>query len=474
MPQSFSIPIDKVVDLLGLTRKDPPTRGASSIWVKCPFCEDPGYHMNVDLLKNNYRCVLCSGSEKGLGALDLYGRVAHGVRCETGPGGNSKKLYAQLCKDLDLGKPASVMGAPRKAPVVRGIPKAADEVLNETYSRLLSLPQFALSKEHRNNLLERGLSQETIVRNEYRTVDMKKLRNGTPAEYQMMFMRENLSAEKAKHSRLKNISNDDLMVGLMIADILRRLGCVMSGVPGFFRLRGRWCFLISSGMIIPTRNVKGEIVGLQIRLDSGKKLRYMTVSAKGLPGGVTTGISRTHFPLGNGKIGPDTILLLTEGPLKADVALDLLPKDKNYALMAIQGVNNTSELRELFPYLKQRGVTAINNALDMDRLLKRPVMKASRDIRKLAGDSNLQTRQVFWDYDFAKAKAKELSLLCREHEIPTPKSGDAFVRIGVMANALGDGGVDFDPKWSETTKGIDDYLKIRKKTLPNTSFRSSP
>lgn len=74
---SFSVNIEEVVDFLGLERKPNSRRGADSFDVKCPFCNDGGYHMNIHTTKNTYHCVKCMDStQKKTGVLDLYGRVA--------------------------------------------------------------------------------------------------------------------------------------------------------------------------------------------------------------------------------------------------------------------------------------------------------------------------------------------------------------------------------------------------------------
>lgn len=65
----------------------------------------------------------------------------------------------------------------------------------------------------------------------------------------------------------------------------------------------------------------------------------MTISAKGLPDGVTTDISQAHFPLGNDSLNdPETAVCITEGPLKADAAVELKGNRKIFFIAAARNV----------------------------------------------------------------------------------------------------------------------------------------
>lgn len=320
--QPFSIQIDSVVDLLQLSR-DPKGGGGSSYQVKCPFCGDSKYHMNINTVKNTYYCFSCGGSRTGGGALDLYGRVALGKELIPGKaedGGNGSYLYAKLADALGMQRGvvhyARNNGNSQKD---YGIRPASDENLNRAYSALLNIRELSLTNFHREKLMERGLDRVSIERNGYRSVlpyfDWGSVFWEDAAEYGRLGIYDAAMKYRQLRRQRKNI----LVGGYVVARILERQGISMEGVPGFFRLNDRWVFRLEPGMLIPTRNRDGLIVGLQTRKDDGD-IRYMTVSSKDFPGGVTEKISRAHFPLANAPLTENSKILITEGPLKADVA----------------------------------------------------------------------------------------------------------------------------------------------------------
>ncbi len=452
---SFSIPIDEVVDLLGLER-EPRSAGRESYNVKCPFCGSRKYKMNINTRKNVYRCFVCTPPEaRGLGTLDLYGRAAFGTPCIPGKGGNSAELYEKLCEALHRENPGRIH--PHTLHSDPEIQKADDADLDRTYSALISLPYLSLSEKHRENLIRRGLSEEAISRNGYASIDrnlswLKKA--GT----------EQLEA-KNSYPLLKNCSDRQILAGLAIADDLsHNYGCSLERVPGFFLFEGRPCLRVDYGMIIPTRNPLGQIVGIQFRKDSGS-LRYMTLSSKGLPGGVTTGISGIHFPIGNSPVWSENCkVLLTEGPLKADVARSLLDYG-NFALIALQGVNSTSGLRNIFRQLREAGVSRVYSALDMDKLCNANVRRAEDALRKLAAECGIRMPELNWDTYYAEKKRNELRKLAAGNAVTVPKDSNPFTEIRNLAIALEARGIDHSNAageihhyWSPETKGIDDYL----------------
>lgn len=455
------IGIVDVVDLLGLERNPRrPEGNGISFWVRCPFCGSKGYKMNINVAKDQYRCVVCSQAEKGLGFLDLYGRAKYGVRCQSGKGGNSKKLYHQLLDDLNIPVSKRERKRPVRPPIprVKVIKRASDDKVSNAYTALLDLqPLKTLSVGHRSNLLARGLSKQDILCNGYRTFSLEKfvpyISNGRVVG---IYQDEGLEAIKEQLGPIKHTSSDYIKAGLVIGNLLRQKGVKMEGVPGFFKLGTRWCFRFQEGMAIPTRNIDGKIVSIQMRLDNSK-LRYMTVSSSGLPEGVNEGISRIHFPLMNAEIGPGTKVYLTEGPLKADVALSLGGYGQA-AYLAIQGVNNTSELPALLSLLKERGVGTIYNALDMDRLTNPNVAHGSKAIRKMAHDAGLRMKDCFWDVRTALNSEMYLAKMCEQHGISVPKTKNIYIKIGQMTEALYRAQVETPHEWQSEYKGIDEYL----------------
>lgn len=469
--------IAEVVDLLGLER-DPKSRSRDTFNVKCPFCNDKKYHMNINTKKNVYRCVLCSGDDKHTGILDLYARVRLGKRHEPGPTGNGKELCDALLKDLGCERgPHDYRNRKKAPPKVRldAVPSckiAPDNVLDQAYNALFSFPPFALTKQHHDNLVRRGLSNQLIERNGYRSIPEDFSWIQSCPKMAAIYRKLGLNEEKKNWPRLERTPTDAMIGGLIVADYMQQQGAKLEGVPGAFRIKGRWCFLLEPGMMIPTRNPNGQIVSIQRRTDSGK-LRYLTLSSKDLPYGVTEGIARVHFPLGNQ--GPDAAIdtMLTEGPLKADVASALYGKPS--FIMAIQGVNNQKDLPAIFHQIHGMGVTTIYNAFDMDKLCNANVRRPSKALAKKIKDAGMQFVQRCWDSDYAQTKWWELHNLCAEYGIYVQsKSPYVFPQIADMADALDsahiphsvkvdENGEEQNDYWTDETKGIDDYLLAKKK-----------
>lgn len=465
--------IDEVVELLGLEIDPKSNRNSDTYNVRCPLCGDKKFHMNINRRKNAYYCVLCTGDSKKTGVLDLYGRVRFGTPLI--PGTNGKELKSKLLEELGRGGPTASpynnqrggRFTPAALPDIPVSKLASDEDLHKTYSVLLRFNVFKLSNEHFRNLVKRGLSKEIIIRNGYRTVPNDFSWVSKYKKFTDIWKRDKLYEVKNKFSRIKRLDDKQLIAGLILADVLLAKGCVLEGIPGIFQMKGYWCVLLEPGMLIPTRNKDGLIVGIQTRKDSGN-VRYITLSSKGLPYGPSEGISRTHFPIGN--YGPDenTPVILTEGPLKADVASYLYGSPTYF--IAVQGVQNTRELPEIFNQLKFFGVTDIQIAFDMDRLCNKNVRKATTSIMKKIKDAGLNMRQKFWDTEFAAKKWAELHELCQKMNVSYDnKSSSVFVQIGSMAAALdeimvehsiihNEDGTEAKNYWSDKTKGIDDYL----------------
>lgn len=467
MSQQFSIAIDRVVDLLGLER-DPRRQKATSYNVRCPFCGDTKYRMNINTEKNTYNCVHCAGEKTGGGALDLYGRVALGTPLIPGKardGGNGNVLYKQLAEALKIAQPVDFRERIAAQPEVHAIYPASDDALDKCYSALLNLKLFKLTDEHKAKLMKRGLNEESIVRNEYRSVPEDCSWVNGNRKLVKEFRQTGILESLPNHKKIKN--REQVIAGYLVGRKLTRLGISMKQVPGFYCVNGHWIFQWEAGMLIPTRNRKGQIVGIQARKDTGN-LRYKTLSSKGLPEGVTDGISRVHFPLANSKLEPKTSVYLIEGPLKADVTAHLMGGNSFFA--AIQGVNNQNGLADFFEEMKTAGVATLYNAFDMDKLTNSHVAAAGRSLRKKAEKSGIKVKMKLWDEDYARIKWLELMPLCRYHHIKVNMQPDNyFTAVGALAEELHKKGIvhsvtfsaDGKPTkhyWSDETKGIDDFL----------------
>lgn len=196
---------------------------------------------------------------------------------------------------------------------------------------------------------------------------------------------------------------------------LQRDGHVLDGVPGFFRCKdGKGDFMfhaITKGIIMPQVNYQNQIVGLQIRKDDEAllyredledyepKCTWFTSSGRPCGAKAHAGVhyacdwrysveKATYEPLyGKG-------FCLTEGFMKADIIHYLCP---SLPVIAIPGVNATTELEMELLRLKNWGVEVIRLAFDMDKETKEGVKKATEKVKILISKSGLTCIDTNWD-----------------------------------------------------------------------------
>jgi hypothetical protein len=229
--------------------------------------------------------------------------------------------------------------------------KASDDICDAVYRELLD--HLFLSYEHATNLKQRGLPDNEIKRRGYKTLPVDP------------FTRQNIA------QRLYRLFGDEVFM-----------------VPGIVKRKtqtGREYVTIAghAGLLIPVRNLKGQIIALKVRLDdaeaSGGKYRWIT-SAK--DGGVSAG-NPCHVPLPlEGIEHAKDVIRVTEGELKADIATVLDPA--HIFTVAIPGVNAWQGIISVLEALKPKRVLI---AFDKDTHTNHAVVKAF-----IALDKELATR----------------------------------------------------------------------------------
>ena len=452
MPQKFDV-ID-VINALGLEINPRQSTQQPSFNVRCPFCGDTKFHMNINAEKDLYKCFRCG--DKGGTAADLYSRVVFGERCQKG----DKDIYKKVLKALTGDEPGATARRPvrelKEKPTIEYARRASDDVCDAVYRELAAFPELKLSEEHKIKLLERGLDEESIRENGYFTMP-EPLWVEKPEYEEYRAKAEVFLAEARKLPTLAKMSDAFLIacfiVGQKISEKLNP-----EGVPGMFFVADAWAFKLETGMMIPVRSYKGKIVGGQVRKDHGQ-VKYMTVSSKHLPKGVDQGILRTHFPKSHPRASADTRALITEGPLKADVATRLLQKrGENPLFIAILGVNAKQDLPEILKHLAGKGVKCVYNALDLDRLTNPAVMKASSEIDGMITAAGMQPKQLLWDKDGADKKRASLEALCTANDIIVETGHNPYAACKALATALHQRQVKYDKSWEGSGKGIDDWL----------------
>ena len=139
-----------------------PSNGRSSYYIQCPCCDDSprNKHLNINVKKDVYRCPRC-GIYGGI--FDLYALYTNTPR---------DKVHKELLKRL--GSPERVE---RKKKTVLPVPvidcPVTDiEARHTTYTALLS--KLSLAQDHRQNLINRGLSDENIVKLGYKLLEHQR------------------------------------------------------------------------------------------------------------------------------------------------------------------------------------------------------------------------------------------------------------------------------------------------------------
>ena len=320
----------------------------SQIEIPCPKC---GRSMGLSFVKESCNCFH-SGCGFHAGKIDLY------AFCRN----LSHEAAVQELSDIQKDKTwTKCFTYPQVKELEKSFPKLVDlapmAVRHHTYTEMLKI--LHLSDMHRKNLVNRGVFQETIDQKQYRDTPCYK-------------------TECAR-----------------IVKQLLALGCVLDGVPGFYKDdAGYHLVTCPAGMFFPVRGTGSEnrIQSLQIRLDTvpanGRKFR--TLSSSRYTGGAASS-TFLHFA---GTGCPDKELYLTEGPLKADIANQFTGK----SFLALTGVNSVQFLGFHLKALKKRyDLQIIRIALDMDYQVNPDVYAALLNICKICQEGGFEVIIVNWD-----------------------------------------------------------------------------
>jgi hypothetical protein len=334
------IPILDAARRCGLVLNDR-TLEREEVEASCPFCGDNGpgkYHLSLNTRKNVYRCNLCDASGN---SVSLYARLE---------GQTYRQAYEELSDEGHLYR------FPQQ-PLSQKPPEREPGPLSQRHDVYYDmLSHLELSPKHRQNLLDRGLSEERIAQNMYRS----------------------LPEEQSARRFLAGILSD-------FHDL--------TGVPGFYAEQGFWSIAGKGGLLVPYCDHNGYIQGMQIRLDDEKNpdRKYRWLSSRGMEYG-TRSRSWIHT---TGNINASTAYL-TEGALKGDVASFL---DDDALFLCFAGVNAIGGLKEALQELPN--VSEVVIALDMDKLLNWRVRNALEKLTELTRSiRGIHVRLMNWNMTF--------------------------------------------------------------------------
>ena len=332
------------------------TIGRDEVAARCPYCDDYKYRFYLSRKPDNsaFWCHNCGATGN---AVTLYADFNPQGRRLT-----NYEAYKELLENPYVHK--GELPADRVKSV--GSIKPLEE-RSQIYLNLLNL--LDLDEKHYINLHNRGLSDEMIKGNMYRSL---------PMDYK-------------KRQRV---------VGQLSSWF------DLSGMPGFYTSNGKWQMSNCkySGILLPVCDKDNNIQGLQIRYDNlppkiivdangkrqekkGDRFRWLSTNGSYENG---TGIpSYIHIV---GDITSDT-LHLTEGPLKADVASYLSGGE---LFIGLTGVQNVGFLREVITELRPKRIL---ECIDMDVRTNDHVRKAQTKIRAICMPLCEQYRAITWPVD---------------------------------------------------------------------------
>lgn len=206
----------------------------------------------------------------------------------------------------------------------------------------------------------------------------------------------------AKYASKGNRSHNAL-VGAMATVCTRH---DLKGVPGFFKNdRGAFICAAATGLVIPVRDYNGNIASLIVRNsnaradeETGKtKNKYLSFSSTGKPDGATA-FQTTHCPIirGAAKDWPEGTVRITEGILKADVAMAL---DKKMPCLGMHGLNIPKDLKAV---LNQLQIQELHIALDAGEDDSPDMLRTKVGLIKLCEDMGIDYKLELWDAKHGK------------------------------------------------------------------------
>jgi hypothetical protein len=329
------------VDILDVAREcgikpDPKTLHRIEVQANCPFCDDRKLHLYLNTNEHKWMCQRCrrGGSASKLYAMmeniseeDAFRRIIENPRISV----SSSLTAAQSVKQYDL-KPL--------------------EERHAVYLDFLEL--LTLSSFHRADLRRRGLSDEIINGNLYKTVPL----------------------------------NDAQRAGIIRALARRR---DLRGVPGFYydEKRGEWRMAARAGFFIPVCDCQNRIQGLQIRLDDSSDKKYRWFSTSKYPNGCAAK-AWVHVTGDLSRVADETLCLI-EGALKADVS-SFLSGGAPYA--AAPGSNALAFLPDTLRTLRPKRI--LEN-WDMDKLTNEHVREGAQKVAQIARPYCQSYSSARWD-----------------------------------------------------------------------------
>jgi len=299
---------------------------AKSRYIVCPFCGTTALKCNIT--KNFFHCYSC---ETGGNYYTIYAKL-YGITGTSGKSANQiarEEIINRLHLNTSTYEKKQIIT--RRQPEEDEPQKADEKTLDKTYRLLVE--NTSLSEKHYQDLIKRGLTDEQIKGWGFRSVDYKNA-----------------------------------------PDICRRLikgGASLENVPGFYKTcYGNWTMKVKGkeGYMCPVFNVKGKLIGFQIRLDNPKDFKYLWFSSKDCNCGASSGSPVAYY----GPKGKCETVCVVDGILKALVCYCLYQQtNRKIAFIGVPGVSCYGSIsKAINELIQEKGVKNIINAYDMDEFMQ--------------------------------------------------------------------------------------------------------
>lgn len=401
----MSFNISEVADYLGIEKLQ--DTGGDSIPICCPYCGDRR--------GKNTICIRKDGKEKNVFQCFSCGRH-----------GNMLDLY--------LDQKAGYVGVDR-------------------YKRAYADLRDALEKGHRDHT-----TKKRVEETDRKTEKTKAPVNVLDHTYRSLLCHLTLQTIDRLDLQRRMLTDAEIEAGLFrsvpsdpvgICRILKREGCMLENVPGFYKnAAGNWQLNVwAEGYFCPVLQ-DGYLVGMQIRLRNPKKQKYIWLSSSGKRAGISSGAPVCFYG------DPDAeSVIITEGILKAYVTYCLL-SDIGVSVIGVPGVNVLGGLKEL---LKQHHHKIAYEAYDMDKYMPVACMR-DYEAKKCAACIQSGGREAYCPDGSCRYKERKRQMI--------QEAQDSLQKVITKAGLIGRFyHWDRDPVsglWLGNKKGIDDYCSMRR------------
>ncbi len=288
-------------------------KSGAETFCECPFCGNTkgkfSYIVKKGSKENIFHCYHC---DEGGSSIDLHMKLSGETDRKTAV----KQIFAAIRNDEVLTN--QHFNRPKEEASIEAI-KRDDAYLSKVYRKMLRY--CILKKEHKADLLRRGLTERQI-----------------------------------EYFAFKSIPSDKYGIcRKLIAD-----GFNLEGVPGFYKKDGKWLLNAQDGYFCPVYNMRDNTLrGFQIHVDKPiDKAKYVWLSSAGKEMGCSSNSIASFYRGKN-----ENVLVITEGILKSLLIYVFLKG--TVSVIGIAGVKCRSSLE---PYLSNmsKDVTVFE-AFDMDK-----------------------------------------------------------------------------------------------------------